>query len=165
MSKTQTQPTPDTEQDKPPLQKVVEEMRDKLDDPLRNNVIKTRSLANKTGCESRKVARILTRLVEGRIDGVDVEIWDGKRSDENRLYKIGGVKTIPENSLFITEEECAQYRRSLLGTNDALPKMAEEAPHAKSVIRPHIIGKCSHEHAEPAIMYDRTNEVWVPREE
>lgn len=165
MSKTQPTPETDTEQNKPPLQKVVEEMRDKVDDPLRNNVVKTRSLANKTGCESRKVARILTRLVEGRIDGVEIDIWDGKRSDENRLYKIERVKSVPENSLFITEQECAQYRRSLLGTNDALPEMAEEAPHAKSVIRPHIIGKCSHEHTQPAIEYDRTNEVWIPRKE
>lgn len=161
MSKQQTRPT-----ERSPLTAAVQCMQNKLDDPLRNDIIKTKNIANKTGMKSREIALVMRKIAAGEVDGVAISVWNGKRSNEGLLYKIEKIDYIPEHNILIDASLCNDFRNELVGTRKRLKDLASNYPFSKSVIGDHVGGSCNHDVDHPPIKRtNKYNQPWRLREQ
>lgn len=80
-------------------------------------------------------------------------------SDIHQLKKIVATRS-RNNSRPVSGEMCRLLRQEMADIQD-IDTLAEEWPPARSTVRRHVSGRCSHDISEPAWDFDFSQKEWV----
>lgn len=131
-------------------QTVFAYLREVHADPLRANIVKAKHLSKQTDVNGTKAGMILRAFYEGRLDGVDLSIYNDPSAGQTR-YRIESVDDSLTGSIYVDAETCAAIRRKFRTNDYTREVLAEELDVSPTQITNHGRGECSHDVDEPAL--------------
>lgn len=147
---------------KTPTQKVAAVMRTKVNNPLRDNIIKNKMVRDKAGLNSNETAMILDAMYKNKIDGVELSMHSDATGSGGKAYRIENIDSHVSGRVVVDKQACAEIRQTLPNHN-TLHDVADTLGFSKTQINHHGTGRCKHDIDTPPVKSEGTgpSAEWV----